>query len=234
MIVETVGAALAGAAAVWAAGAYAPNSRIFGPVIGRGPRRGRSLYLTFDDGPSPSATPRVLDTLERHQVPATFFMVGRHVRLFPDLAREVQQAGHEIGNHTERHRKLHLLGPGAIRDELTQAHEAIAQYAGCVPRLFRAPHGYRNPFVTAAAARLGYRVIGWTFGVWDSSRPGADVIRRRVVRRLAPGAIILLHDGDGADPAGDRAQTAEALEGIITEARSRGYRFRPLADVVRA
>lgn len=234
MIAESLGAALAGAAAACAVGAYAPNSRIFGPVIGRGSRRDRSLYLTFDDGPSPSATARVLDTLERYRVPATFFMVGRHVRLFPDLARAVHEAGHEIGNHTERHRKLHLLGPSAIRDELAQAHQAIAHYIGCTPRLFRAPHGYRNPFVTAAAARLGYRVIGWTFGVWDSSRPGADVIRRRVVRRLAPGAIILLHDGDGADPAGDRSQTAEALEGIITEAQSRGYRFRPLADVVSA
>jgi len=234
MIAATLGAAAAGAAAVWAAGAYAPNSRIFGPVIGRGPRDDRSLYLTFDDGPSPSATPRVLEILARHHVPATFFMVGRHVRLFPDLAREVRAAGHEIGNHTEHHRKLHLAGPATVREELAQAHQAIVEHTGWTPRLFRAPHGYRNPFVTAATRCLGYRVIGWSFGVWDSSRPGAGVILRRVVRRLAPGAIILLHDGDGDDPAGDRSQTAEALEGIITEAQGRGYRFRPLADLVAA
>jgi len=74
-------------------------------------------------------------------------------------------------------------------------------------------------------------VFGWSFGVWDSARPGADVIRRRVARSLRPGAIILLHDGDGYDPEGDRTQTAAALPGIIADARARGYEFRPLSDL---
>ena len=103
-----------------------------------------------------------------------------------------------------------------------------------MPRAFRAPHGYRNPFVTAATRRLRYTVFGWTFGVWDSDpRVSSEEIRRRVSRRLRPGAIILLHDGDGYDPDGDRRRTAAALPGIIADARAAGYDFRPLGELAR-
>ncbi len=137
-----------------------------------------------------------------------------------------------FGNHTQHHVKLHLRGPGRIRRELEAAHAAILDTVGRPPRLFRAPHGYRNPFVTLAARRLGYRVLGWTFGVWDSDRPGVEEIRRRVRVKLRPGAIILLHDGDGYDPAGDRSQTAAALPGIIRDALDAGYSFGALAALV--
>jgi peptidoglycan/xylan/chitin deacetylase (PgdA/CDA1 family) len=144
----------------------------------------------------------------------------------------VAARGHEIGNHTFSHVKLHRRGPARVRAELQQAHETIAEITGRAPRVFRAPHGYRNPFVGREVRRLGYSVFGWSFGVWDSARPGADVIRRRVARSLRPGAIILLHDGDGYDPEGDRTQTAAALPGIIAETRARGYEFRPLSDLL--
>jgi peptidoglycan/xylan/chitin deacetylase (PgdA/CDA1 family) len=213
-------------------GAYDPNSPLFGPAIGRGRRDGLVCYLTFDDGPNPHATPPVLETLAASGVPATFFQVGAHVRRFPEVARLVAARGHEIGNHTFSHVKLHRRGPARVRAELQQAHETIAEITGRAPRVFRAPHGYRNPFVGREVRRLGYRVFGWSFGVWDSARPGADVIRRRVARSLRPGAIILLHDGDGYDPDGDRTQTAAALPGIIADARARGYEFRPLSDLL--
>lgn len=218
-------------------GAYDPTSRLYGPVIGRGPRHGRAVYLTFDDGPRPSATEPILETVNREGVPAAFFMVGEAVRRHPTTARRIAAAGHEIGNHTRHHRKLHRLGPAAIRDELLGAHRDIVAVTGEIPRAFRAPHGYRNPFVTRAARRLGYRVFGWTFGVWDSDRPAAEEIRRRVRARLRPGAIVLLHDGDGADPAGtrahgDRGATAVALPGIIADARAAGYEFRPLCELL--
>ncbi len=221
-----------GAAACCAYGMLAPNSNLFGRVIGRGPRSEKTLYLTFDDGPSPSATGRILETLEREQVPATFFAVGKHVDLFPDLARGAALGGQEVGNHTQHHPKLHLKGARFIEEELRAAHDSIASATGSAPRSFRAPHGYQNPFLHAAARRFCYDVFGWTVGVWDSDRPGAEEIRRRVRDRRRPGAIILLHYGDGYDPLGDRSQTADALPGIIRDARDSGYEFHPLRDLV--
>jgi peptidoglycan/xylan/chitin deacetylase (PgdA/CDA1 family) len=159
-------------------------------------------------------------------------MVGAHVRRFPDVARRVAGAGHEIGNHTDTHVKLHIRGPRRISRELDACHTAIRETTGRMIRSFRAPHGYRNPFVSPAARRRGYTVVGWSFGVWDSARPGAEEIRRRVRRKLRPGAIVLLHDGDGYDPLGDRRQTAAALPGIVSDARDAGYVIRPLADLL--
>ena len=204
---------------------------IFGPSVERGPPSSRRIYLTFDDGPNEAATPAILDMLASERVPAAFFMVGDHVRRFPDLARRVADAGHEIGNHTQNHVKLHFLGPGRIRAQLERAHAAIESVTGRAPRAFRAPHGYRSPFLISIILDMRYTVFGWTFGVFDTARPGAEEIRRRVRKRLRSGAIVLLHDGDGYDPEGDRMQTAEALPGIIEDARDRGYEFGSLAEL---
>ncbi|HYK10142.1 MAG TPA: polysaccharide deacetylase family protein [Gemmatimonadales bacterium] len=231
-MIETVAAVGLSAAGLAAYGAYAPNSPIYGRSVGHGPRDGRRVYLTFDDGPSPSATARILDVLAAERVPAAFFMVGDFVRRMPALARAVSEAGHEVGNHTQTHIKLHRRGPGRIRRELEEAHGVISEAAGKVPRTFRAPHGYRNPFVGRTVMRLRYTLFGWTFGVWDSARPGAGEIRSRVRRKLSAGSIILLHDGDGYDFDGDRTQTADALPGIIHDARDAGYEFAPLGELI--
>lgn len=226
-----IGGLLLGSGVIMAGGflaaTYYPNAPIFGPVTGRGPRR-RELYLTFDDGPNPRSTPAILDTLAAEQVPATFFMVGNHVQRYPDLARLAVTQGHEIGNHTMTHRKLSYLGPRAVEAELSRAHGVIGATTGRAPRFFRAPHGYRSLAVARATKRMGYRNFGWTFGVWDSDPISAEEIRRRVQARLRPGAIILLHDGDGYDPEGDRRATAGALPGILRDARDAGYAFRAL------
>lgn len=208
-----------------------PFDLLFGPAVERGARNHKTLYLTFDDGPNPRATPAILDTLAYERVPAAFFMVGDHVRRFPTIARRVVQSGAEVGNHTQHHVKLYRRGPKRVRAELADAHAAIADVTGHLPRAFRAPHGYRTPFLRPVVRSLGYTVFGWTFGVFDTARPGAGEIRRRVRVRLRPGAIILLHDGDGYDPEGDRMQTAEALPGIIREARAAGYAFAALGEL---
>ena len=231
MSVAPIAAGLAAVAGTLAWGVYEPNSPLFGPVVARGAKD--AVYLSFDDGPSEAATPAVLDVLARESAPAAFFMVGRHARALPALARRAAEAGHLIGNHTDTHVKLHLRSPARIGRELADAHRALADITGRPPAAFRAPHGYRNPFVRPAARRLGYTVFGWTFGVWDTARPGADTIRRRVRARLRPGAIVLLHDGDGYDPRGDRSQTAAALPGIIHDIRDAGYRIAPLAELLR-
>ena len=202
---------------------------IFGPSVERGPRN-RRIYLTFDDGPNERATPAILETLAG--VPAAFFMVGDHVRRFPVLARRVANEGHMVGNHTHNHMKLHFAGRRRIRHQLEVAHRAIEWATGQTPRAFRTPHGYRSPFLRGAVRELAYTVFGWTFGVFDTARPGVEEIRRRVRKRLRPGAIVLLHDGDGYDPEGDRMQTANALPGIIEDARASGYEFGSLTELL--
>ncbi|MEO8201422.1 MAG: polysaccharide deacetylase family protein [Gemmatimonadota bacterium] len=213
-------------------GVYAPNSRLFGPVIGRGPHR-PTAYLTLDDGPNPGVTESILEILEQEHVPATFFMVGKYVERYPETALAVAMAGHEIGNHTYSHTKLHRLGPQRTAEEIRSTHDIIQRVTGRVAQSFRAPHGYRTPFVSRAIAPYHYRTFGWTFGVWDTTRPGAEVIRRRVRQHLRPGAILLLHDGDGYAQNGDRWQTAQALRGIIADIRSAGFDLEPLSSLGR-
>jgi peptidoglycan/xylan/chitin deacetylase (PgdA/CDA1 family) len=218
-------AIVAAAAGVTLHGAFHRNSPVFGRALGRLPTRDRRVALTFDDGPNPVATPRILETLRAESVRATFFMLGRHVERWPAIAQQVAADGHVLGNHGFHHRKLHLRSRSYVRSDLTLGTNAIVRATGSRPGYFRAPHGYRNPWVNAIARELGQRTIGWTLGVWDSDAPGATEIVRRVVAGTRPGSIVLLHDGDGYDPDGDRTQTADALPGIIHGLRAAGYEF---------
>lgn len=223
MIALAVAGAAIGGALVH--GALHRNSPIFGRVIGRLPTFEPHVALTFDDGPNPNATPAILDCLARYNVKATFFLLGQHVRRWPDLARRVRDDGHAIGNHGFFHRKLHLRGPKYVREDVTRGMTEIEQATGARPAFFRAPHGFRSPWVSAIARSVGEQTVGWTAGVWDTDRPGAAEIARRTIAACEPGAILLLHDGDGYDPLGDRMQTAESLPAIIEGARARGYTF---------
>jgi peptidoglycan/xylan/chitin deacetylase (PgdA/CDA1 family) len=211
-------------------GAYYRNSPVFGRALGSLPaaRGERVVALTFDDGPNPEATPRILDALAEADVKATFFLLGRHVDRWPDIARRVATDGHVVANHGWHHRKLHSALPARARLDLEMGTRSIERATGVRPRLFRAPHGFRAPWVTPIAASLGQRTIGWSLGVWDSDRPGAQAIVDRTVVGARPGAIVLLHDGDGYDPLGDRLQTAEAVPLIVRELHGRGYRFAPV------
>ena len=219
------------AASLAAHGTWYRNSWVFGAPLHRLPGADSVVSLTFDDGPNPQATPVILDVLRREGVPATFFILGRHAERWPALVRRVANEGHQLGNHGYWHRKLHRRGPAYVRDDLTRGTAAIAAASGGVtPRHFRAPHGFRSPWVTPIARTLGQRTVGWSLGVWDSARPGADEIVRRSVAGMHAGSILLLHDGDGYDAEGDRRQTAEALPVIIDGLRARGFRFATLPD----
>ena len=222
IVAPALGALFAGALAH---GAYYPNSPIFGSVISRVRSDQPLVALTFDDGPNPDATPPILDALGERGAKASFFILGRHAERWPAIVRRIADEGHAICNHGYHHRKLHLKSPGYVRDDLERGTRAIVDACGVRPRFFRAPHGFRSPWVTAIARSLGQRTVGWSRGVWDTSRPGVNVIAERTVRAARPGAILLLHDGDGYDPLGDRTQTAQAVPIIVDRIRSAGLRF---------
>jgi peptidoglycan/xylan/chitin deacetylase (PgdA/CDA1 family) len=225
-----IGAVAAGltVAGLAAHGTWHRNSWIFGPVLNRLPSA--DVSITFDDGPNPDATPVILDVLAREGVKATFFVLGRHADRWPALVKRMADEGHQIGNHGYFHRKLHRRTPAYVRDDLERGVEAIERACGVRPRVFRAPHGFRNPWVTPIARSLGERTIGWSLGVWDSAKPGAESIVKRTLDGMRAGSILLLHDGDGYDADGDRMQTAEALPMIIAGLRDRGFRFAVLPD----
>lgn len=224
-----IGVAVAGLAAAGLAahGTWYRNSSVFGPVVSHVPGA-NAVSLTFDDGPNPQATPIILDALGRDGASATFFVLGRHADRWPHLVRRMAAEGHQLGNHGYWHRKLHRRTPAYIRDDLTRGTDAIERASGVRPTLFRAPHGFRNPFVTPIARALGQRTVGWSLGVWDSARPGTDEIVSRALDGMHAGSILLLHDGDGYDENGDRMQTAEAVPRIVSGLRARGFQFATL------
>jgi len=209
-------------------GAFHRNSPLFGPALGRIAGDRKVVALTFDDGPNPDATPLILDTLAEKGVPATFFVLGSHAERWPELVRRMSQEGHQLGNHGYFHRKLQFKSPFYVSRDIRLGIRAIKRAGAPAPRYFRAPHGFRSPWTTPIASSYGERTIGWSLGVWDSDRPGVDEIVRRTLEGVTPGSIVLLHDGDGYNPDGDRMQTAAALPYIIDRLKEQGYEFATL------
>jgi peptidoglycan/xylan/chitin deacetylase (PgdA/CDA1 family)/uncharacterized membrane protein YbhN (UPF0104 family) len=216
--------------AAW--GAFTPNAPVFGRVIARGRVGTPKAAITFDDGPSAEFTPLVLDALAAARVRATFFVLGRNVRAHPEITRRIVDEGHELASHGEDHSLLTFTGPTGIAYQLRTASEAVADATGAPPApLFRAPHGFRSPLLVPVAGRLGYRVVGWTAGVWDTAKPGIERIVDRSISRLHPGAILLLHDADGSGNGDDRSQTVAALPQIIDAGKRSGLEFVTISEL---
>jgi len=209
-------------------GAFHRNSPIFGRALGRIDSDRKVVALTFDDGPNPDATPRILDTLGEKGVRATFFVLGSHAERWPELVRRMSSEGHQLGNHGYFHRKLQFKSPFYVSRDIRLGIRAIRRAGAPAPRYFRAPHGFRSPWTTPIASSYGERTVGWSLGVWDSDRPGVNEIVRRTIEGVTPGSIVLLHDGDGYNPDGDRMQTAAALSHIIDRLTDQGYEFATL------
>jgi peptidoglycan/xylan/chitin deacetylase (PgdA/CDA1 family)/uncharacterized membrane protein YbhN (UPF0104 family) len=213
-------------------GAFTPNARIFGPVIGRGRVASSRAAITFDDGPDPAFTPHILDELKAAGARATFFVLARNVRAHPELARRIIEEGHELASHGDDHALLTFEGPTEIARQMRALDEAVIGATGATAtRLFRAPHGFRSPFLVPVARSLGYRVVGWTAGVWDTAKPGVERIVERSVSRLHPGAILLLHDADGSGQGDDRMQTVHAVPRILTAGRDAGLEFVTVSEL---
>jgi peptidoglycan/xylan/chitin deacetylase (PgdA/CDA1 family) len=218
------------AAAFLAWAARGRSSRVFGQSYWRGPRDRAVIALTFDDGPSES-TAQVLDILARHHAPATFFQIGANVARLPAVAREIHDAGHEIGNHSYTHRLLSLRSPAFIDSELRRAQEIIARHAGVAPVWFRPPFGVRWFGLGGAQRRAGVTAVMWTVIGYDWSRK-ADVVVERVSARAGNGAIICLHDGRELRANPDIGVTVEAVRRLVPMLLDRGYKFETVSRLL--
>ncbi len=222
-------AAAAGGVFVYAC--YSPSSRFFRPVLMQGPAEGQSIALTFDDGPSDPFTGKILDILREKKVPATFFVCGQNVDRCPEIVRRIVQEGHELGNHTYSHPSLFLRSSRRISDEIDRAQESIEKASGSRPTIFRPPFGARTLGLMDVLRDRGLKMVMWSaMGYdWKLSKNG---IVGAVLHSLKPGAIILLHDGNGIKESRqvDRSNTLDALPEIIDKARASGFRFVPLRD----
>jgi peptidoglycan-N-acetylglucosamine deacetylase len=216
-------------AALWAG--YAAGAHLFAlTAIRRGPRTARSVALTFDDGPDPLHTPKVLDLLGDAGARATFFVVGERAARAPDLVREIAARGHEVENHTWSHANLWLCGPRRTEREIVRAHEAIADLTGRPPRFFRPPWGMVNLAVFPALQRLGTPCVLWSLQP-EGLRPVApQEMARRVLCGIKPGAIVDLHDAEGVR--GGPGRLLDALPSMLQGLRAAGYACVSLAELL--
>ena len=180
----------------------------------------KSIALTIDDGPDPVYTPQVLRLLHRYHVTATFSMIGLHVAAYPQLARAVADAGHQIANHTWTHADLVGLPAGRVRSEVARASHAIHAATGVRPGLFRAPYGAWSAAVIAECERMKMVPVDWSVDPRDWARPGVRRIVSNILHNTRPGSIILEHDGGG-----NRSQTVAALRIVLPRLLDEGYRF---------
>ena len=213
-----------------------PRSNWLGPNWTRLPpaaaARGE-IALTIDDGPDPHVTPRVLDLLDRHGARATFFCIGARAARHPDLCREIARRGHAVENHSQHHRHhFSLLGLAGLRREIGAAQDTLAGITGRRPRFFRAPAGLRNPFLDPALAGLGLQLAAWTRRGFDTRETDPGVVCRRLLRDLAPGAILLLHDGHCARTAAGNPVILEVLPTLLQKGSAAGLRFVTLSDAL--
>jgi peptidoglycan/xylan/chitin deacetylase (PgdA/CDA1 family) len=217
---------------ILAFGVFERRSPVFGPVFWKAGAGGNRVALTFDDGPNEPFTSQVLDILKERRVRATFFVIGSNCRRSPATLERLAWDGHEIGNHAWTHEVLPLKSPSLIEEEIRKTSDIIEKHTGRRPALFRAPHGWRNPWTNAISRRCGCTPVAWTLGVWDTDRPGAAAIASRTLKGVRDGCIILLHDGRGVEEGADSSQLIEALPQIIDEIHRRGFRAVALSQLM--
>ncbi len=203
----------------------APTGQMFGPTFTGLPRGSKQIALTYDDGPNDPHTLRLLEVLARHDVRATFFLIGRHVQQRRDIAREIVKAGHIVGNHTFTHSLLIFKSAAEIRQELSSCRAALQDAIGDHSNLFRPPFGGRRPAVLRIARELELEPVMWNVTGYDWNAPPAEVIERKVAKQMNGGDVILLHDGGHKQMGVDRAQTVLATDSLIKRYKAEGYEF---------
>ena len=211
-----------------------PTCRLLGPNLRRlgadAAKRGE-VALTFDDGPDPDVTPRVLEMLAAAGARATFFPVGEHAAGYPDLVTDVAAAGHRLGNHTWSHPAgFWFLPPAALSREIDRAQDALTELGGVSPRWFRAPAGIRSPWLEPQLARRGLGLVSWTRRGFDTVTSDPDRVAARLVEGLAAGDVLVLHDRVTGRSSSGRPVVLEVLPRVLRALADRGLRSVPLPD----
>jgi chitooligosaccharide deacetylase len=193
-----------------------------------------SVYLTFDDGPNPTATPRLLDVLKNEQARATFFLIGDHLtEETAPIVRRMFEEGHAVAIHSNT-RALMLKSPDGFATFLTQSANEIERISGRRPcRLFRPHAGWRGGAMYAGARRAGYRIVGWGWGLWDwnwfRGRDG-EAIAARLAGRVSNGDIVVIHDGHHVNPRAERQYAIDAVSRLVPALKARGFRLSALCE----
>ncbi len=212
-------ASYAGLCTMW------PTSQLYGASITGEPRPSKRLALTYDDGPNDPYTGHLLDVLARHDVKATFFMIGQFVEKRPRIARQVCEAGHVVGNHSFTHPNLIFVGQTGLREQIMRTQKAIEEHACGKTSLFRPPFGGRNPQTFSVVRELGLTPIMWRVTCYDWSAQSSETIVNHAVRQVKGGDIILLHDGGHLALGTDRSHTIKATDELIRRYKGEGYEF---------
>lgn len=195
-------------------------------VFCKGSTKEKIVALTFDDGPDSVHTPQILDILDKQNVKASFFIIGKKAEQNEVLIRRILEEGHIIGNHSYSHDFFFdLFGRKKMEQDLLRTDEFIEKISGAKPAYFRPPYGVTNPTVAKVVKKLGHKAIGWSVRSLDTVLKDEDKIVGRVLDRLHPGAVILLHD--------DRDITVKALEKMILKIKNEGYRFINLEEIMK-
>lgn len=200
----------------------------WGAFYGQGDPKTKAISLTFDDGPNP-ATPKFLELLKEENIRATFFMLGSQAEAHPKIAKAVAEAGHEIGNHTQRHISYQGFqgdGPAKLREEIDHAEKAIQSATGVRPDLLRMPHGFMRSWVKEVAKEKRLVIVHWTYGS-DWLKTPKDKMVEEYRAQVRPGAIFLFHDG-----AGSRETTLACVRAVIAEAKKKGYQVLPAGKLL--
>ena len=225
-LLTVVGIAAAGYLVLFALGICTLKLNYFTRSFHRGSKSGNRVALTFDDGPDPSGTVKLLGVLSRHHVIAAFFVIGRKAEEHPDLLRKIDEHGHVIGNHFYSHaRYTNFFTGGSLEREIASTQRAVERAVGKVPNYLRPPVGLTNPHFPGVLKRQKLSMIGWDVRPYDTCAE-AGVVIERVVRKIRSGSVILLHEG-----ARDPDAFAEMVEGIIRRVLALGYTFTGLEEL---
>jgi peptidoglycan/xylan/chitin deacetylase (PgdA/CDA1 family) len=234
MLPALIGLTAAAAASVAGYQSMAPSGQWYGQTFAGGLRGSKQIALTYDDGPNDPHTLKLLDVLAKHNVRATFFLIGRYVRQHPDIARAVAQAGHVIGNHTFTHPLLIFKTERQTRTQLIDCHQALEDAVGEHSNLFRPPFGGRRPATLRIARELGLQTVVWNVTGYDWNAPPAGVIEKKVARQMRGGDVILLHDGGHRAMGANRAQTVTATDNLIRRYKDDGCEFVTVEEMLAA